>query len=308
MKILVTGGAGFIASHVVDLYISQGHTVTVVDDLSTGVKENLNSKANFIQADIRSPDMHKILQTEKPEAINHHAAHIHVGRSVEDPAHDADINIIGLINLMQAAEKVGSVKKVIFSSTGGAMYGDQPTPFSETLMPAPLSPYGVSKRSGELYLNFYYHQHGIPYIALRYANVYGPRQNPHGEAGVVSIFCEKLLSGQQPVINGDGQQTRDYVFVSDVAQANLLALESTYVGEINIGTAIETDVNTIYHLVSKSFQPSVTAQHGPPRPGEQTTSSLNYSRAQQELAWKPSVSLEQGIADTVAFFKSKVNS
>ena len=185
------------------------------------------------------------------------------------------------------------------------MYGHKQTPFSEKMIPQPLSPYGISKRASELYLNFYLEEFKIPYIALRYANVYGPRQNPHGEAGVVSILCEKLLTNKQPVINGTGKQTRDYVYVSDVVKANMLATTKDIIGEYNIGTTIETDVNKIYDLVSSNFKPQVKAEHGPPRPGEQKTSSLDYSLAKSQLKWQPSVKLESGIAQTVKFFKDK---
>ncbi|OGV90746.1 UDP-glucose 4-epimerase, partial [Microgenomates group bacterium RIFCSPHIGHO2_01_FULL_45_11] len=253
MKILVTGGAGFIGSHVVDAYVALGHEVVVMDDFSSGRRENINQKAKVLAVDIRATEVDKIFEDERFDAINHHAAHIHVGRSVADPAHDAEINILGTINLMQAAVKVGTIKKVIFASTGGAMYGNKQTPFVETMMPAPLSPYGVSKRAAELYLNFYWEQYHIPFVALRYANVYGPRQNPYGEAGVVAIFCEQLLRGQRTTIFGDGKQTRDYVFVKDVVEANQQALTAKPVGVFNIGTGKETDVNEIYRLVAEAL-------------------------------------------------------
>jgi UDP-glucose 4-epimerase len=305
MKILVTGGAGFIGSHVVDRYIDEGHQVVVVDDLSSGVKSNVNQKAKLIELDVRSKEIEKVLEEEKPEIINHHAAHIHVGKSVEDPGFDADVNIMGLINLMEAARKVGGVKRVIFSSTGGAMYGDKQTPFSEGMMPQPLSPYGISKRASELYLYFYKQQYGIEYVALRYANVYGPRQNPHGEAGVVAIFCEGILDGKVPVINGDGKQTRDYVFVSDVVEANSLALKTKVEGEINIGTATEVDVNQIFKMVTDILSPGMGEKHGSPRPGEQETSSLDYTLAKEKLGWEPKVEIEEGIKRTVEYFQNK---
>ena len=275
MKILVTGGAGFIGSHIVDAYINQGHQVLIIDNLATGVKENLHPQAKFFELDIRSPDAAKLIKTENPHLINHHAAQIRVDIAAKDPILDADNNIIGFLNLLQAAKDTQSVKKIIFASTGGAMYGPKPTPFVETMIPQPLSPYGISKRAGELYLYFFKQQYGINYTALRYANVYGPRQNPHGEAGVISIFCDKLLTGQQPVINGDGKQTRDYVYVSDVVEANLLATQKDVTGEFNIGTAIETDVNQIYDLIKTTLGSNVAATHGLPRPGEQQTSSID---------------------------------
>lgn len=305
MKILITGGAGFIASHVVDSYLSQGHEVVVIDDLSTGVKKNINPRAKFIPADIREKRLKRIIVKEKPEVINHHAAHIHVSRSVENPQFDAQVNILGSLNIFSAAVAAGSVKKIIFASTGGAMYGNQQTPFTESVVPQPLSPYGISKLSTELYLHFFQEQYGIDYLALRYANVYGPRQNPYGEAGVISIFCENLLSRSQPVINGQGKQTRDYVFVSDVVEANNLALNSDEKGVFNIGTGIETDVNRVYDLVAKHLGSKVKAVHGPPRPGEQQTSSLDYTKARKQLFWQPSVSLDKGIERTVKFFKHR---
>lgn len=304
MKILVTGGAGFIGSHVVEVLLADGHQVMVVDDLSSGDKKNLSEEVAFYQMDIRSKEFADLIVLEKPEAIHHHAAHINVGKSVENPAFDADCNIIATLNMMESAVKAGSVKKVVFASTGGAMYGEKQTPFSEELSPQPISPYGISKRSAELYLYYYYKQYGIPFTALRYANVYGPRQNPHGEAGVISIFLQKLTKGEVPNINGDGLQTRDYVYVGDVAKANLLALKSDFVGELNIGTTVETTVNEVYEMIKNSFGSSIEATHGPDRPGEQKTSSLKYDKAKAILGWSPAVDLQQGIFETVSYFKN----
>lgn len=304
MKILVTGGAGFIGSHIVDKYIELGHDIAILDDLSTGIKENINPQARFYQGSITDKEfVATVIEKEKPEILNHHAAHIHVGKSVSDPLFDATINIDGIINLMQSLIKAKCCKKVIFASTGGAMYGNKKTPFHEKMMPAPLSPYGVSKRASELYLGFYQAQYGIPYIALRYANVYGPRQNPHGEAGVVSIFSKNILQNQQPVINGNGKQTRDYVCVFDVVKANILALEKEITGFFNIGTGIETDVNGIFKLVNESFGTDWQEIHGPPRPGEQQISSLSYQKAHDILNWRPKIKLADGIKMTVEWFK-----
>ena len=303
MKILVTGGAGFIGSHIADAYINQDHEVVIIDDLSTGVSANLNPQAKFYELDIRSAEAAAAIRTEQPDLINHHAAQIRVDIAAKDPIFDAQINILGFLNLLQAAKNVKSVKKIILASTGGAMYGPQPTPFIETMLPQPLSPYGISKLADERYLYFYRQQYGIDYVALRYANVYGPRQNPHGEAGVVAIFCNNFLTGKPPVINGDGKQTRDYVYISDVVTANLMATEKNIIGEFNIGTAIETDVNQIYDLVRQEFASDQPAVHGPPRPGEQPTSSLDYTLAQAKLGWTPTVSLQDGIHRTVGFFK-----
>lgn len=303
MKVLVTGGAGFIGSHVADAYINQGHEVVIIDDFSTGVSANLNPKAKFYQLDIRSAAAAAVIRTEQPDLINHHAAQIRVDIAAKDPIFDAQINILGFLNLLQATKDVKSVKKIILASTGGAMYGPKPTPFVETMLPQPLSPYGISKLADERYLYFYRQQYGIDYVALRYANVYGPRQNPHGEAGVVAIFCDNFLTDTQPVINGDGKQTRDYVYISDVVQANLLATAKNVTGEFNIGTGIETDVNQIYDLVRQEFGSDQEATHGPDRPGEQATSSLDSSFAKEKLGWHPTVSLRNGIHLTVDFFK-----
>lgn len=304
MKILVTGGAGFIGSHVVDAYVADGHDVAILDDLSTGVQENLNPKATFYEGSVTDKQfVESVVNEVKPGVLNHHAAHIHVGRSVEDPLIDATVNIDGTINLMQALKEIGSCKKVIFASTGGAMYGHKPTPFSEDMMPAPLSPYGVSKRAAELYLGFYQEQYGIPFVVLRYANVYGPRQNPHGEAGVVSIFSKRILKNEQPIINGDGTQTRDYVYVGDVVRANMLATTKDIHGPFNIGTSIETDVNEIFRLVNETFGTDWKEVHGPPRPGEQKTSSLSYQKAEEMMGWQPTVAVEEGIKKTVEWFK-----
>lgn len=305
MKILITGGAGFIASHVADLLITNGHEVAILDNLSTGKKEFINPNAQFYQADITDKNRIEDIMAEfKPELINHHAAHIQVGHSVEDPQFDAQNNIIGLLNLMQSAVKYG-VSKVIMASTGGAMYGNKQTPFSESMKEEPLSPYGVSKRAGELYLNYYHEQYGINYIALRYANVYGPRQNPHGESGVVAIFSEMLAQNQQPVINGDGTHTRDYVYVKDVAQANLMAIDSDFIGAINIGTATEISTNEVFDKVVQEFGLKIVKKYGPARPGEQVTSSLDYSLAKKILNWEPTINFDIGVKQVVQWYQNK---
>jgi len=303
MKILVTGGAGFIGSHVVDRYCDLGHEVVVLDNLSTGKEEFVHAKAKLITADITDKDaVARIISEEKPEVINHHAAHIQVGNSVLHPQFDAENNIIGLLNIMEAARQV-PIKKIIMASTGGAMYGNKQTPFSEDMKEEPLSPYGISKRAGELYLNYYREQYGIPYIVLRYANVYGPRQNPHGESGVVAIFSEMLIAGKTPKINGDGTHTRDYVYIDDVARANVLALDSTETGEFNIGTTTEISANEVYERVATAFDSPAVAEHGPERPGEQVTSSLDYSKAREKLYWEPSVTFAEGVKRVVAWYQ-----
>ncbi len=304
MKILVTGGAGFIASHVVDTYIEAGHEVVVVDNLSTGKEEFVNEKARFIQADITDKEsIQEILLNEKPEVINHHAAHIQVGNSVKNPQFDATANILGTLNIMELAKDFA--KKIIFASTGGAMYGNKQTPFTEEMKEEPLSPYGVSKRSVELYLNYYHEQYGIPYISLRYANVYGPRQNPHGESGVIAIFSEMIAEGKQPIINGDGTHTRDYVYVTDAAAANLAALQTNYVGALNIGTGREISTNEVFRKVVAEFKLDIPEEHGAERPGEQVTSSLDASKAKELLDWSPRVDFETGVQKVVAWYQNK---
>jgi UDP-glucose 4-epimerase len=305
MRILVTGGAGFIGSHVVDTYIEAGHDVFVVDDLSTGKLANLHPRAHFLHADLLDLAVRKLMAAEKIEIVNHHAAQMDVRRSVADPLFDARVNLLGMLNILEGAREA-RVKKVIFSSSGGTVYGEQTEfPASEDHATQPISPYGVSKRSGEHYLYFYSMEYGIPYIALRYANIYGPRQDPHGEAGVVAIFTLRLLSGQQPVINGDGKQTRDYVFVKDVARANLAALQVDYCGPLNIGTSIETDVNQLFLHLRTLTDSSLPEIHGPAKSGEQRRSVLTWNRARDVLGWSPTVGLEEGLRETVAFFRSR---
>jgi len=303
MRIVVTGGAGFIASHVADAYVAQGHEVFVFDDFSTGQKANLNSRAKVHSLDITDPSAARLLTKIKPDVLNHHAAQMDVRRSVADPAFDARVNIIGFINLLEACKTVG-VKKVIFASSGGAVYGDQePIPADEAHPTQPASPYGVSKLTGELYLMYYHMAFGLPFIALRYANVYGPRQSSQGEAGVVAIFISHLLTGQSPVINGDGKQTRDYVYVGDVVRANLAALDCDYVGAANIGTDQETDVVTIFQLLRQGVGSTVAAVHGPAKAGEQRRSCLDISLAAKVLGWQPEVVLKEGLAKTITYYR-----
>ena len=305
MKILITGGAGFIASHVADAYIEIGHEVVIIDNLSTGNKINLNSKAKFIEADITDKEkIQEIIKREQPEVINHHAAHIQVGYSVKNPQFDAENNIIGLLNIMEAAKEV-PIKKVIMAATGGAMYGNKVTPFDEEMKAEPLSPYGISKRAGELYLNYYHELYEIPFISLRYSNVYGPRQNAHGESGVIAIFSEMIADGKTPIINGDGTHTRDYVYVEDVARANVLALNSDFVGELNIGTQTEISTNEVFRKVIAEMGVEIEEKHSAERPGEQVTSSLNYSKAKKILGWEPRVNFDEGVRRVVAWYKNK---
>ncbi|HZW88729.1 MAG TPA: NAD-dependent epimerase/dehydratase family protein [Myxococcaceae bacterium] len=303
MKVLVTGGAGFIGSHVTDVFLDAGHEVWALDDLSSGRRENLRPEVRLVVADIRSPDAAALVESEGFEVMCHLAAQMDVRRSVTDPRFDADVNIGGFLNLLEAARK-GGVRKVVFSSTGGAIYGDQDVyPAGETHRVRPVSPYGVSKASGELYLGYYRVQYGVRSVALRYANVYGPRQNPHGEAGVVAIFSERLLRGETCTINGTGKQTRDFVYGPDVAQANLLAATRDVQGPINVGTGIETDVNRLYALLARAAGTDRPAKHALAKPGEQMRSSVDPTRAATVLGWRPTVALEEGLRRTIEWFR-----
>jgi UDP-glucose 4-epimerase len=307
MRILVTGGAGFIGSHLVDAFIAAGHEAIAIDNLSTGVRENVNPQARFYEADIRDAEaVGKLFAAERPEVLVHQAAQLDVRRSVADPAYDADVNIIGTLRLLQAGLEHG-LKKVIFASSGGAIYGDTevlPTP--ETLQPAPMSPYGVSKLAIERYLHYYQIVQGLPSVSLRYANIYGPRQNPHGEAGVIAIFAERLLRGQQAVVFGDGENTRDYVYVGDVVRANLAALASDRVGAYNVGTGVETTVNALFDRINTLTEAGATREHAAAKAGEQRRSCLSADLAKQELGWQPEVDLDEGLTKTVEFFMEKV--
>ncbi len=302
MKILVTGGAGFIGSHVAEEFLRAGHEVVILDNLSTGSKGNIPAGARLIEKDIRDPDLEEVFRREKFDAVDHHAAQINVRASVEGPQFDASVNIIGTLNLLQGCKKTG-VKKFVFASTGGAIYGEQDYfPADEKHPARPVSPYGIGKLAVEKYLFFYRLDSGLSYVALRYGNVYGPRQNPHGEAGVVAIFLNRMLEGKQPIINGDGRQTRDYVFVEDVARANLLALSQEDCGTFNIGTGVETDVVQIFRALRAAAKSSAPEVHGPPAAGEQKRSVLNAQLARKVLGWKPSLGVEEGMKRTAEWF------
>ena len=305
MKVLVTGGAGFIGSHVTDVFLDAGHEVWALDDLSSGRRENLRPEVRLVVADIRSPEAARLVESGSFEVMCHLAAQMDVRRSVTDPRFDADVNVGGFLNLLEAARNSG-VRKVVFSSTGGAIYGEQDVyPAPETHPTRPVSPYGVSKASGELYLGYYRAQYGLESVALRYANVYGPRQNPHGEAGVVAIFSERLLRGETCIVNGTGQQARDFVYGHDVARANLLAATGDVEGPINVGTGIETDVNRLYALLAAAAGTDRPAKHAPAKPGEQMRSSVDPSRAAEMLGWRPTVALEEGLRRTVDWFRGR---
>ncbi|HKD69476.1 MAG TPA: NAD-dependent epimerase/dehydratase family protein [Candidatus Binataceae bacterium] len=304
MRILVTGGAGFIGSHTVDALVERSHDVAVLDDLSSGKREQVNPRARFHLADLRdSRRVIEVVEQERPEVVYHLAAQMDVRRSVADPSFDAQVNLVGLLNLMEAARGRG-LKRVIFASSGGAIYGEQDVfPCDENHPCRPVSPYGVAKLASERYLFFYQTEYGIPYAALRYANVYGPRQDPHGEAGVVAIFCGRLLSNESCTIYGDGRQTRDYVYVGDVAGANVAALERQASGAFNVGTGIETDVNQLYVELAQRAGVRRDAAYGPARPGEQRRSVISPATAGAKLAWQPRMPLGEGLGATFHYFK-----
>lgn len=305
MKILVTGGAGFIGSHVADAFVAQGHQVHVLDNFTSGREENVPAGAVVHRMDIRDEAVAALWARERFEVLCHHAAQMDVRRSVADPRFDADVNLLGFLNLMEAGRMHG-LAKVLFASTGGAIYGDPDyTPQDEEHPLRPLSPYGITKLCTERYLYFYQQTYGIAYVALRYANIYGPRQNPHGEAGVVAIFTERMLHGQQPLINGDGLQTRDYVFVADVVRANVAALGLKDSGVFNIGTGVETSVVQLFRLIRDQIDPAIPEAHAPGKPGEQRRSVLSWQQAQQGLGWSPAVTVAQGIEATVAWFRNR---
>ncbi len=310
MKILVTGGAGFIGSNVVDAYVAEGHEVIVVDNLYSGKMENLNPAAKFYLMDIRSDEIKKVLEIEKPDVINHHAAQISVPYSVEDPRFDADVNIQGFVNLLESAKDTG-VRKVIFISSGGAIYGEaEEYPTTEKYPPQPLSPYAIAKAVSEDFLFFYQHQYGLDYTVLRYANIYGPRQIPHGEAGVVAIFMDRLISGKKCTLfhfpEDPAGMIRDYCFVEDIKQANIKALENGSCQAFNIGTGVETKTldlfNKIFQVIDQRIGlPEELGQmeRQEARPGDLKRSCLNTKKAERELGWTAKYDLEQGLRKTL---------
>jgi UDP-glucose 4-epimerase len=306
MRILVTGGAGFIGSHTIDaLVAAHSHDLAVIDDLSSGKGERLGPGVRFHHADIRNADeVRLVMDRERPDVLIHLAAQMDVRKSVAEPAFDAEVNIGGFLNLMEAGREKG-LKRVIFASTGGAIYGEQESfPCDEQHRCGPLSPYGVSKLATEAYLLFYKMQYGIDYVALRYSNVYGPRQDPHGEAGVVAIFCGHLLAQRPCTIYGDGEQTRDYVYVGDVVRANLAALNTPASGAFNVGTGLETSVNQLYRSLARIAGTSEPPSYATMRPGEQRRSVISPVRAAAELGWRPEITLAEGLQRTFESFKS----
>jgi UDP-glucose 4-epimerase len=304
VKVLLTGGAGFIGSHVADQLLACGHDVAIVDDLSSGKKENIPEGAVFYEQDIRD-GCAEVFEEFKPDALSHQGAQMDVRRSVREPDFDADVNVLGTLRLLESCVRYG-VRRVVFASTGGAVYGEQREfPALEDHLQYPISPYGVSKLAGERYLHFYHTQYGLPYTALRYANVYGPRQDPHGEAGVVAIFCGNLAAGRGSTINGSGEQTRDYVYVEDVARANVLALETDAPsGAYNVGTGIETSVNELYEILREASGRDLQPAHGPAKQGEQLRSSVNPTAAARILGWRPETNLAAGLKRTLSFFEA----
>jgi len=306
-RVLVTGGAGFIGSHVCDTFAAGGWSVTALDDLSSGREENLSAGTDLVVADIRSPEASSLVRDGGFDVISHHAAQIDVRVSVDRPDHDASINIMGLLNLLEAAVQ-GGVRRFVYVSSGGVVYGEpEELPVSETAPKQPLSPYGVSKLTGEHYLHFYRQIHGLEAVSLRYSNVFGPRQDPHGEAGVVAIFGRSVLEGRPLTVFGDGEQTRDYVYVGDVAQANLVAArvdvsDSKTMDDVafNVGTGVETSVNELASGVMRVAGREVRVERAPARPGELMRSSLNPSRL-EGLGWRPAGGLEDGLSATYAW-------
>lgn len=315
MRVLVTGGAGFIGSHIVDVLTQRGHDCSVVDDLSSGSRENLPADVSFHEIDIcDEPRLAAVFDEVRPDWVCHQAAQMSVARSVREPPFDARVNVLGLLNVLGQAQRCGA-SRVVAASSGGVLYGDVYEPAGEDHPADPISPYGITKWVGERYLQFYTREHGMTCVALRYSNVYGPRQNPHGEAGVVAIFCKMMLAGEQARINGDGKYDRDYVFGPDVAAANAAAFEAEIPDRFaayNIGTGVATDVNELARQIRDKCRQALAARgidrdipepvHGPARAGDLRSSIISAAKAQRELGWTPSVSVDEGLARTVEWF------
>ena len=306
MKVLVTGGAGFIGSHVVEALLAGGHAVSVVDNLSSGRRANLPAAARLIELDIRDPRLAEVFEQERPDWVAHHAAQVDVRRSVADPLLDADINVRGGLNVLESARRAG-VRRFVYASTGGAVYGEpEYLPVDERHPINPLSPYGASKHALEHYLYLYQQNFGLAYVVLRYPNVYGPRQDPHGEGGVIAIFTDRLLRGAPITIYGDGEQTRDFTFVEDCARANRLALENPAAGGIyNLGTGQATSINQVFATLKDVTRYPLAANYGPAKVGETRFIYSDASRARTELGWQPEVDLRAGLARTVAHFRGE---
>ena len=306
MKVLVTGGAGFIGSHLVDRLIQEGHEVVVVDNLATGKRRNLNRAARFFKLDIQSWRLERVFRNERPNLVMHLAAQMDVRKSVEDPVFDAQVNVLGTLNVLQQAIKHG-VRKVVFSSSGGAIYGEQEVyPAPESHATRPLSPYGIGKLCAEQYLSYYQRVNGLQIVSLRYANVYGPRQDPDGEAGVVAIFIQKLLNNEQAIVNGNGRQTRDFVYVDDVVEANLAVMGPEIQGTYNVGTGEETSVNDLLRILVRHTNSTCKEVHGPAKSGEQVRSVINSNKLRQELSWESRTGLSEGLKHTVDYFRERM--
>jgi UDP-glucose 4-epimerase len=307
MKVLVTGGAGFIGSHAVDRLILEGHEAVVVDNLVTGKRRNINRAARFYKMDVQSWRLERVFRNERPNVVMHLAAQMDVRKSVEDPMFDAQVNVLGTLNVLQQAVKHGA-RKVIFSSSGGAIYGEQETyPAAENHVLKPLSPYGLSKLCGEQYLSYFQRVSGLQAVSLRYANVYGPRQDPEGEAGVVAIFIQKMLNNEQAVINGNGRQTRDFVFVDDVVEANLAVMGQETQGTFNVGTGVETSINDLFRILVQHTGSTCKEVHGPAKKGEQARSVIDSTKLRQEASWEPKADLSEGLKKTVEYFRSRMH-
>lgn len=303
MNILVTGGTGFIGSHVVDKYVELGHNVEVIDDMSSGKEANKRDDVVYHKLDIRSNEISSIFDKGKFDVINHHAAQMDIRKSVDDPSEDADINIVGSLNILNNCIRT-EVRQVIFASTGGAIYGEQSEyPAPEDHDTNPVSPYGIAKLSLEKYLYYFYVEYGLNFNILRYSNVYGPRQNPHGEAGVIAIFALKLLKNEDVVINGDGKQTRDYTYVDDIVRLNEKVLGADDNSIVNAGRGVEIDVNELYEILRQNIDSTKHATHGPAVSGEQRRSSIASERAKKLYGWKAEIEIGEGIERTVEFFK-----
>ncbi|MDO8635972.1 MAG: NAD-dependent epimerase/dehydratase family protein [Dehalococcoidia bacterium] len=303
VKVMVTGGAGFIGSHIVDALLNEKHDVVIVDNLSTGSRKNINPGARFYEVNICSSDIAHVFESERPQIVCHQAAQTVISRSVTDPLFDANVNILGSVNLISNCLRYG-VKKLIYASSGGAVYGEpEHLPATEQYPVNPLSQYGASKHTVEHYLHLYWLQHGLEYVSLRYSNIYGPRQNPSGEAGVIAIFTGQMLRAEQPTIFGKGDKTRDYTYVADIARANLLAMPAGKTGIYNIGTGAETSDRQIFDIVAQNVGYKGEPKHSPVRKGEIYRICLDSSKAKAELGWEPLTSVKNGIAQTVGFFK-----
>jgi UDP-glucose 4-epimerase len=302
VHVVVTGGAGFIGSHVADAFLERGWRVTIIDDLSTGSRANVNPRATFIELDLRDASIRELIAELRPDVVSHQAAQVDLRKSVSDPAGDAEVNVVASIRLLQACVDAG-VRRFVFASSGGAIYGDPVfAPQSEEHRTRPMSPYGCAKLAIEQYMTYFREVCGLSTMALRYANVYGPRQSATGEAGVVAIFADRLLRRQPVVINGTGEQTRDFVYVGDVVRANLFACESQIAGELNVGTGVETSVNALYAAMRSLAGADLDAMHGPAKAGEQMRSVIDASR----LNLPPFIDLRSGLVETINFFRDRV--